>query len=171
MNQMDKNGVGNEMLMRPLETIIDIETKTKYTEVTEMTGVSNHEKSYMKAKVLRLEYDPGYFCLTNGHKEYERSGYRNGRYVSQRGYGWASECKGSRLTLKVDLGGLVEEIWVDRYFKERLGRLTEKRRRIIEATVPDEVCVDMKETRNGGIYYVVSEEDMDLWFQRAVRYL
>ena len=124
------------------------------------------------AEVLNLRYEPGYFAVTNGHKGYEKSHYSAlWGYVEQRGYGWATECKSSKLVLAAVVEGAYYEIWVDHYFKENLGRLTEKRRKVIEATCPKQITVEENESRSGALYYTACELDMRAWLQRVLMYL
>ena len=54
-----------------------------------------------------FKYEKSEYNLTQGHGAYERSGYRGGRYINQRGFGWASESKPSRITLKIDVDGIM----------------------------------------------------------------
>lgn len=126
----------------------------------------------VKGSVISLRYEAGYYALTNGHKGYERSHYSpGGGYVNQRGYGWASECKGSKYILEVAAGGEIYEVWVDRFFKDNLGRLTEKRRFAIEQTIPEFIGLEMHEGRNCGTYCTAAEADMQEWLSRVFKYL
>ena len=118
--------------------------------------------------VLDITYDKGEFALTQGHKSFAGSGYKNGRYISQRGYGWASECKPSRITIKVDVDGEIYDVWVDRYFKDAWGRLTAGRVAAIQATVPDIVELEPNVSNYGNVYYTVTDNCMDAWLHSAM---
>ena len=123
-------------------------------------------------EVRNIRYEAGEFALTQGHKGYERS-YRSssGRYVSQRGYGWATECKGSKLILEVQVGEDIHDVWIDRFFKDNLGRLTEKRRMAIRYTTPAQVPLEENYTRTGSVYYKVPDEFMNAWLHEVYRYI
>lgn len=119
--------------------------------------------------VKGFKYDKGEFDLTQGHSSYARSGYKNGRYVNQRGYGWASECKPSRITLKVEVDGELFDVWVDRYFKDNWGRLTAGRLDAIQRTTPREIELVGNVSNNGTFYYTVTDSCMDSWLKNAMR--
>lgn len=118
--------------------------------------------------VINIRYDKGEYALTQGHKGYAKSGYQHGRYVSQRGYGWASECKPSRITIKVDVEGENFDVWIERYFKDCWGRLSAGRVDAILATVPQGVILEENYSYNGNIYYTVADSCMENWLARAM---
>ncbi len=121
----------------------------------------------MIVKTVGLKYEAGEFMLTQGHKRGERDHYNNGRYVQNRGFGWASECRPARLTLICDDSGRREEIWIDRFFRENWGRLTPNRLSAIRATIPDEVEVNLQVSYKGANYYTVDETCMQNWLTNA----
>jgi len=121
------------------------------------------------AEVIGIRYEAGSYVLTSGHKASERNHYSESRgYVRQRGFGWASEFKPSKLILDVSIDGKRYEVWVDRFFKEQIGRLTENRKNVIISTVPKMVNVEKHETCSGSIYYTVTEADMQEWLERVL---
>lgn len=119
--------------------------------------------------VKDFRYEKSEFELTQGHSSYARSGYKNGRYVNQRGFGWASECKPSRITLKVEVDGELFDVWVDRYFKDNWGRLTARRIDAIKKTIPGVVDLVENVSNNGTFYYTVSDFYMALWLTNAMK--
>ena len=118
----------------------------------------------MRVRVLSFAYVPGEYKLTQGHKAYERSSYKNGQYVNPTGFGWASEGRPSKIIVNVEYEGKIYEVWVDHYFKEVWGRMTTKR---VAATVPTELEVDVNETNTGKIYLTASILCLKQWFARA----
>jgi len=123
-------------------------------------------------RIITIKYEAGDFYVGQGCKEGTRSYYnRNGYYVNPIGFGNATVCKASKIILKVEVEGVVYDVWIDRFFKEKLGRLTEKRRGAIMHTVPETIALEEKFTRNDNVYFIAAEDDMNLWLNRAKRYL
>lgn len=116
-----------------------------------------------------VRYIPGEYAYTNGHKGNECDHYNNstGAYVSQKGYGWASEWKPSKIIVIIDAGDGYSEVWVDKYFRENWGRLTAKRVDAIMNTLPETVVVNEQTARSGAIYYTVDETSLSNWLKRA----
>lgn len=54
-------------------------------------------------------------------------------------------------------------MWVDRFFRHHIGRLTTKRTKIIAQTAPEEIDVELKD---GGPYYQAAEEALYAWLCR-----
>ena len=83
----------------------------------------------MNAKCITVRYEAGEYYLKNGVKGGATYGcyYKNGKYHKNRGFGWESVYAPSRLILVVEIEGKRTEIWIDRFFKERVGRLTNNR--------------------------------------------
>lgn len=50
-----------------------------------------------------------------------------GTYVTQKGFGWASEWKPSKIIVRICTEDGETEVWIDKYFREHWGRLTAKR--------------------------------------------
>ena len=124
----------------------------------------------MKAKTISFTHVPGEYRKTQGHKGYERSHYKNGRYVNPTGYGWGTESKPSKIIVGVNVDGAYTEIWVDHYFKNMWGKLTAGRVEAIRATLPEELEVIMNETSSGRIYYMVDEACLEKWLSAAMAY-
>lgn len=121
------------------------------------------------AKCLGVEYFAGSFELVQGVKRYEQDGMGDGWYFRNRGYGWGEVIKSSKLILFAivkDCKG-TQEIWIDRFFKDHLGRLTEKRRLMIKQTMPETIEVSKTESQRGTEYYIASEADLNTWLDRC----
>lgn len=117
------------------------------------------------AKCLGLKYEPGDYYISQGHKKGSRI-KQNGDYTCfPQNTGWGKNIKPSRLTLSIGVDGKRYNTWVDKYFKDNVGRLTEKRIDIIETNMPETVEVIECEGSKIGKYYVVSEESMDAWLK------
>lgn len=121
----------------------------------------------MLANCLSLKYEPGDFYLTQGVKEGTKTTYKNGYTHSPRGAGWGNNYKPSRLTLILDVDGSRGYSWIDRYFKDNVGRLTDNRLNKIEAAMPNTVEVEEYHRQDGTPYYVVDDKDMEAWVKRA----
>lgn len=98
--------------------------------------------------------------------------YRGGFRLENRGNGWGQKTKSSKLILRVavktDEGTELQEIWIDRFFKEEMGKLTGKRRDAIEATMPE--VIEVEECSAGDkVYYQTSETELRKWLNRAER--
>ncbi|WP_310602527.1 hypothetical protein, partial [Anaerosporobacter sp.] len=123
-------------------------------------------------RTITIKYEAGDFYVGQGYKAGARNCYNsNGYYVSPIGFGNATVCKASKLILRVEVDGLFRDVWVDRFFKDNLGRLTEKRRCAIMHTMPDSIVLEENLSRNGELYYTTSENDMNLWLNRVNRLL
>lgn len=122
----------------------------------------------MKAKTISVNYEPGEFYITQGHKGYERK-HRNklGQTVTPTGFGWGTVSKSSRITVDVNVNGKCREVFVDHFFKDNWGKLTAGRVQAIKETVPDELSLIENTTYSGGTYYTVKEEDMYEWLVAA----
>lgn len=121
----------------------------------------------MKAKCLEVIYEEGDFYLTQGVKKGTKTTFSNGYVHSPRGNGYGNNYKPSHLILYFEIDGYRRSAWVDRYFKDSVGRLTEKRRNKIISTMPSTVTVEEFVSLNDGKYYVVSDEDMEMWLSRT----
>jgi hypothetical protein len=101
----------------------------------------------MKATVLSVQYDFGGY-------EPERSP-RSGRKIA------------SLMNVEVQVGKKREFARVDRFFKERLGLLTQARREQIFSTMPKEVNLEIVKTvtKNKHIYGI-TEVDLEQWHRR-----
>ena len=119
--------------------------------------------------IKSVRYLPGEYAYTNGHKGNEHDHYNNstGAYVSQKGYGWASEWKPSKIIVIIDAGDGYSEVWVDKYFRENWGSLTAKRVDAIINTLPETVVVNEQTARSGAVYYTIDEISLSNWLKRA----
>ncbi len=124
----------------------------------------------MKATVKNIFYTPGDYTITNGHKQNEKHHYKNGKYITPTGFGWASEYTPSTLILQVIIEGKIHNISVGRFFKDAWGRLTQKRQNAIMNTVPSEVTVEENQIFKGELYYTVCDSELWEWFKRAEQY-
>jgi hypothetical protein len=59
------------------------------------------------------------------------------------------------------------KIFIDRFFKDNFGRLIEKRRTIIENTMPQEINVQEKVSPRGTKYYIAVEDDLQNWLNKC----
>lgn len=124
----------------------------------------------MDAKCLGLSYHEGGFRLRQGIKGGGVPGndvIRGGVIQAQQGNGWAKEIAPSRLVLTVDVGGAYHHVYVDRFFKDSVGRLTVKRRAKLAENIPETIAVDEFESVNGTKFYVAKEEDLIRWKENA----
>lgn len=121
----------------------------------------------MLATCLEVRYEEGEFYLSQQVKKGTRTKYKNGYTHSPRGFGWGDTFKPSRLILYIEVDGQRGYSWIDRYFKDTVGRLTEKRRKKIISTMPSTVKVEEIHNSNGEKYYVVSDADMDSWLSKT----
>lgn len=121
----------------------------------------------MKAMCSGLTYEAGDFYLSQGSKRGAGTEYHDGYTYSPRGYGWAENVKGSKLILQLEVEGQRGTAWVDRYFKDNIGKLTANRRSRILETMPSIVEVERCTTQDGDIYYVVAEDDLATWLRRT----
>lgn len=102
--------------------------------------------------------DPGYLSSL---KEGGRT------HVSDRGTGWADVVTPSKLILTVEIENGAHEIWIDRFFKKTVGRLTAKRRDLIRAAMPVTIEVERQVGRQGTEYYSVPEPELAAWLHRT----
>lgn len=121
----------------------------------------------MKAKCISLSYIPGSYSISQGVKGGGTPGcsyYRNGAYHEMQGFGWQKDVAPSRLILTVQHKHGYSEIYVDRFFKDTVGRLTEKRRGKLKRAMPEEIEIH----RNGGnSFFQADEKDLYAWKDRA----
>lgn len=125
----------------------------------------------MRVDVLELEYvSSEHECVQSYSAQdpgYARTLYRNGASsVNDRGTGWMDVFYPSRLILFVKVDGEEKEIWLERSFRKALGRLTPKRRRVIQDTMPKEVEVMERCGRKGTKYFVLTDQELQAWILR-----
>lgn len=116
-----------------------------------------------------IKYIPGEYAYTNGHKGNECDHFNDstGAYVKQKGYGWASEWKPSKIIVSIETEDGCFDVWVDRYFRENWGRLTARRVQSILASLPEKVTVNKQIGRRGTVYYTIDDSSLSDWLQRA----
>jgi hypothetical protein len=130
----------------------------------------------MKAECISVRYEEGSFELYQ--KAPGRQGgqvkYRDGFRLENRGNGWGQKTKSSKLILcvavKTDEGTELQKIWIDRFFKDEMGKLTGKRRDAIEVTMPEVIKVEGC-SAGDKLYYQASETELRKWLNRAERVL
>jgi hypothetical protein len=59
------------------------------------------------------------------------------------------------------------QVRIDRYFKDRKKKLTEKRRSALAETMPKKVHIERQVSDYGNSYVGVDETDMDAWSKAA----
>ena len=121
----------------------------------------------MKVKCVALKYFAGDYCLVQGIKGGGvpgRTYYSKGRRIEQEGFGYGRSITPSKLVLYAESDKHSFEIRVDPYFKENVGKLTEKRRNKIKNAMPDEIRIH-KEA--GESFYRADESDLKAWKKAA----
>jgi hypothetical protein len=120
----------------------------------------------VKAKVKNYYVQYSDFNLSNGAKGGSRKYYSDGRFHKIRN-GWDYEYKPLKMIVECELDdGEIVETWVDRYFKNELGRLTTRRKEAIEDNLPKYVTLEEQEGLTS-TYYTICEEDLREWLHRA----
>lgn len=121
------------------------------------------------ATCIKVKYSAGdyYTSQRESGRQAGRITYKNGYKKTNEGNGYASNVKSSKLILTIEVDGQYHETWIDKYFKENIGRLTEKRVGIIEDTMPETVQVEENESTSGKTYYTVEEKSLDKWRKKA----
>lgn len=116
-------------------------------------------------------YEKGEFELAPSYSSDARSTFPRtdelGMKWEDRGTGWAQGFSSSKLILFVEVDGEKKEIWIDRFFKNRIGRLTKKRRDAILKTMPESVEVQRVESKRGTVYFTVLDNEMESWLGRV----
>lgn len=119
----------------------------------------------MKVKCVSMCYQPGDYSLgqrVSGGGVPGRTYHKNGNIHEQCGFGYERIIAPSRYVLYVEKDGLNFGVLVDRFFKDTVGRLTEKRRAKIEAAMPDTIHVNVHQGANGK-YFVACDSDLNKW--------
>lgn len=93
---------------------------------------------------------------------------KRGYHVVDRNNGWADISKPSMLVLEIEVGKEKHDVWISRFFKSKLGRLTEKRRNIILKTMPVTIGVSERVGRKGTKYFEVEECELLAWLDRVI---
>ena len=117
-------------------------------------------------KVLGLNVAPSSADYHQGKK-----GRQSGRYYSggsihvKNGFGGQLDLTPKRLTLLVEVGGIVFDVWVDCLFRSEIGKLTPRRTKAICESVPDEVTLYENISRKGIKFYCLTEESFQSWLR------
>lgn len=137
-----------------------VTNRIKLTHSTKKEGVS-----LIKAKTITLRYEEGERYTSDGipkHKQ-GKNYFKNRKYIMTDYTGHQYTTKPSRFILLIEVNEQIVETWIDKYFKDNVGRLTEKRRMAIRDSMPETVLVEQFESRDGKQYYVVDESCLDQW--------
>lgn len=132
----------------------------------------------MKAKTVRLEYRPGERFTVDGVKSHWGGKLVGDTYFRNAGYGVGEAFLPSLLLLHTQYRGKALVVRVDRFFKERLGRLVKSRRELIKLAMPEEVSVQrlskkevMTDPTEGiavaEFTHEVVASDLEEWLSRA----
>ena len=111
-------------------------------------------------KVLGLNVAPSSADYHQGKK-----GRQSGRYYSggsihvKNGFGGQLDLTPKRLTLLVEVGGIVFDVWVDCLFRSEIGKLTPRRTKAICESVPDETANAIREGTFAFISPVITSTD------------
>lgn len=120
------------------------------------------------AQCLAVEYEGGRCFISQGIKGGSKiKSIGNGYTQFPQNGGWAKNIKPSKLILIIKVNGKIYSTWIDRYFKDEFKRLTEKRRTIIEQTMPETVEVEEFRKKDGSEYFVVTEKSLKKWLIRT----
>lgn len=120
------------------------------------------------AKCISVRYENGEYRTCQGYKGGGYGSYfSKGRVHQLQGNGWAKTYKPSKLILTAEIEQCYYEIWIDQFFKNNLGNLTENRVSAIKSSMPEIISVHECIGANGYIYYVVEECDLDKWQKSA----
>lgn len=132
----------------------------------------------MKAKCVRLEYRPGERYTVEGVKGSWDGIVEGGAFFRNAGYGVGEAFRPSLLLLHTVYRGKKLVVRIDRFFKEKLGKLVESRRKLIEMSMPESVLVQrlskkevvtdpMFEAESEEFSYEVIETDLAEWLSRV----
>lgn len=121
---------------------------------------------------INLEHVKCEYSFSNGYKQGAKEGYiGDGYYSSNNGYGWGTTMRPSKLVLTVEVDGRHEEVWIDKFFKERWGRLTANRVAAIRATMSQLVLLQKQVSVRGTQYYTLAEPYAEAWLYNAKVYM
>lgn len=95
----------------------------------------------MKAKTVKLEYHPGERYTVDGVKGHWDGIVEGGSFFRNAGYGVGEAFRPSLLLLHTVYRGKKLVVRIDRFFKDKLGKLIENRRKLIEMKMPESVSV------------------------------
>ncbi|MBL4933032.1 hypothetical protein [Clostridium paridis] len=124
----------------------------------------------MEAKCISLRYEAGNYSIGQGISGGGipgKSYFEKGKVHLQQGCGWEKQIAPSRLILMVEINGCNGEIWVDRFFKDAVGKLTAKRVEKLEKNMPEKIHVNEYKKADDSFYYTVDENDLYKWKENA----
>ena len=104
--------------------------------------------------------------------EQGKKGRQSGRYYSggtihvKNGFGGQWNFKPKRLTLFVNVGGKVYDVWIDSLFRNEIGKLTPQRTKAICEAVPEVVNLYENVNRKGEKFYSLTEMSFTDWLNR-----
>lgn len=120
----------------------------------------------VKANVKNYYVQYSDLNISNGAKGGSRKYYSNGHY-HRINNGWDYDYTPLKMIVECELvNGEVVETWVDRFFKNELGRLTTRRKEVIENNCPKTLYLEEHDGWNGK-YYTVCDDDLGLWLHKV----
>lgn len=126
---------------------------------------------FLRGECRSVSYQPGSYETVKTSAGIEPDTVRiNGIRYANRGTGFAERITPSQLILYAEVRGRLAAIYIDRYFKEKWGRLTAKRREAIQATMPEVIAVSEHMSPTGGRYYEALDDALAQWLTRAQAY-
>jgi len=120
----------------------------------------------MNVKCLEIIYEEGWYSSSQNTKKRDIR-YEKGCKHWDNGNGWQRNFKSSSYYIMVKIQDIKYKIFIDRFFKDNFGRLIEKRRTIIENTMPQEINVQEKVSPRGTKYYIAVEDDLQNWLNKC----
>lgn len=123
----------------------------------------------LTAICIQLRYEPGDYHIGQRVKGGSNgvTYYKKGYIRTTQGYGWEKCIRPSKLIISIQVDNRIYDVWIDRYFKDTIGKLTAKRIDAIKQAMPETIQVYECETRSGDIYFNIEESELDAWRIRA----
>lgn len=132
----------------------------------------------MKAKTVRLEYRSGERYTIDGVKGSWDGVVEGGSFFRNAGYGVGEAFRPSLLLLHTVYRGKKLVVRIDRFFKEKIGKLIETRRKLIEMKMPESVSIKrleknevvndpMLEKKVAEFTHEVVTSDLEEWLSRV----
>lgn len=122
----------------------------------------------VSAKVVGIQVTPPDSEYHQGYKGGWSGQFYSGGAIHQRnGFGGQRDITPKRITLQVEVGDRVSDVWVDRDFRFALGKLTPKRTQAIIESLPDEVMLYENENRRGERFYCLTETSFNEWLKNS----
>lgn len=110
------------------------------------------------ATTQSIRYEKGDYYIQNGARGGNKSFFKND-YYHKYSFGYDHAYKPSKLIVEVEIEDSTYEVWVDFFFKNRIGRLTLSRIDRITSTLPAVIPVEKMTGFNGSTYYRLYEDD------------